>query len=126
MLVFLNALPVLAQNEHLTQTEIDSAIEESLWKLGPFRMRPQIRIGAGYDSNSLSSASATEQIEDFTARLAPGIRVVTPMKNRALLEIYEEVNFVYYNRVENLRDINNVTRLGGRDGRQEGPVPDSR
>ena len=116
LLVFLNALPVLAQNEHLTQTEIDSAIEESLWKLGPFRMRPQIRIGAGYDSNSLSSASATEQIEDFTARIAPGIRVVTPMKNRALLEIYEEVNFVYYNRVENLRDINNVTRLGGAMG----------
>ncbi len=116
LLVVPNALPVLAQSEHLTQAEIDSAIEESLWKLGPFRMRPQIRIGAGYDSNSLSSASATEQIDDFTARIAPGIRVVTPMKNRALLEVYEEVNFVYYNQVENLRDIYNVTRLGGAVG----------
>ena len=116
LLVILNALPAPAQSDHLTQTEIDSAIGESLWKLGPFRMRPQIRIGAGYDSNSLSSASATEQIEDFTARIAPGIRVVTPMKNRAILEVYEEVNFIYYNQVENLRDIYNVTRLGGAVG----------
>ena len=92
----------------------------------PFHMQPQIRIGAGYDSNSLSSASATEQIDDFTARIAPGIRVVPQMKNRAFLEIYEEVNFVYYNQVEDLRDIYNVTRLGGRDGRQEGRLPDIR
>ncbi len=116
LLVILNAWPVLAQSEHLTQAEIDSAIEESLWTLGPFRMRPQIRIGAGYDSNSLSSASATEQIDDFAARIAPGIRVVTPLKNHALLEVYEEVNFVYYNQVAGLRDIFNVTRLGGAVG----------
>ena len=117
--LLLSTSPILAQgekDEDLTQAEIDSAIEESLWKLGPFRMKPQIRIGAGYDSNSLSSASATQQIEDFTARVAPGIRVVTPMKNHALLEVYQELNFVYYNQVEDLRDIYNVTRLGGAVG----------
>jgi hypothetical protein len=103
-----------AQSESLIQGEVDSAIEQSLWKLGPFRMRPQIRIGAGYDSNSLSSPAV--QIDDFAARIAPGIRVVTPLKNRAILEFYEEVDFVYYHRVENLRDIFNVTRFGGAVG----------
>ena len=105
------ATPATGQGVNLIQTEVDTAVEQSLWKWGPLRLTPQIRFGAGYDSNSLSSPALP--LDDFAATIAPGLRVVTPMSNRAVLEFYPELDFVYYHRVEALRDIFNVTRLGG-------------
>src|SRR3990172_2679330 len=105
------ATPATGQGVNLIQTEVDTAVEQSLWKWGPLRLTPQIRFGSGYDSNSLSSPAVP--IDDFAATIAPGLRVVTPMSNRAVLEFYPELDFVYYHRVEALRDIFNVTRLGG-------------
>lgn len=106
--------PASGQGTNLIQSEVDSVVEGSLWKLGPLRLTPQIRLGAGYDSNSLSSAAAP--IDDFAVRVAPGLRVATPMRNRAILDVYQELNFVYYRRVENLRDVFSTTRVGGTVG----------
>ena len=78
--LFVTATAALGQDVNLIQTEVDSVIEESLWKWGPLRLAPQIRFGAGYDSNSLSSAVAP--VNDFAATIAPGIRVAAPMRNR--------------------------------------------
>lgn len=102
------------ERKNLIGREIEDAVEQSRWKLGPFRLTPQIQIGAGYDSNSLSSP--TSPVEDTVFRVAPGIRSVVPLGDRALIEVHEELNFVHYQDLEQLRDVFNVTRLGGAIG----------
>jgi hypothetical protein len=49
-------------------------------------------------------------------RAAPGLRAAVPIGNRAPIEVFEELNFVYYKDVEDLRDVFNVTRIGGAIG----------
>jgi hypothetical protein len=107
-------MPAFGQGTNLMQSEVDSVVEGSLWKLGPLRLTPQLRIGTGYDSNTLSSADAP--VGDYAASVAPGIRVATPMRNRAIIEVFQELNFIYYHQVEGLRDVSNVTRVGGTVG----------
>jgi hypothetical protein len=114
VLLMLTVSSASAQTAGLIQTEVDTAVEQTMWKWGPLRLTPTLRVGMGYDSNTLSSSAF--EVEDFRAAIAPGIRVVTPMRNRALLEVYQEVGFVYYQRVESLRDIANRTRVGGAVG----------
>ena len=96
------------------EREIDSALEGSLWEAGAFRLTPSLRIGGGYDSNGFSLAEFP--IGDFRATVAPGIRAVAPIRKRALFNVSEEVNFVYYHQLEDLRDIFGVTRVGGAVG----------
>ena len=110
----ISGTPALGQGTNLIQSEVDSAVEGSLWKLGPLRLTPQIRIGAGYDSNSLSSTEAP--FGDFAATVAPGIGVATLMRNRAIIEVFEELDFTYYRDIESLRNVSNATRVGGKVG----------
>ncbi|MFQ5790059.1 MAG: outer membrane beta-barrel protein [Acidobacteriota bacterium] len=102
--------PATAQSGSLIEDEIDRALETSVWRAGPFRLTPQIRIGGGYDSNGVSSP--TEPVEDVTFSLAPGLRAVVPLGRRGLIDLYEELDFVYYRELEQLRDVFDVTRVG--------------
>jgi len=115
--IILIATPTLAQEEDLMKREIDQALESSLWRAGPFRLTPQIRIGGGYDSNATSSAFFP--FEDLMFIAAPGIRAVVPMSNKGLLDLFQEVGVVYYKDLDQLRDIPLVSRaagsFGGRD-----------
>ena len=108
---------VLAQEEDLMKREIDTALAASMWRAGPFRLTPQIRIGGGYDSNATSSAFFP--FEDLMFLAAPGIRAVVPMSNKGLVDLFQEVGFVYYKDLDQLRDIPLVSRatgaVGGRD-----------
>lgn len=103
-----------AESKGLIRAEIDQALEESRWQVGPFRLIPELQIGAGYDSNGLSAP--IEPAEDTVFLAAPGIRTVVPVRNRALFDLSQEVHFVYYRELEPLRDIFSVTRLGGAVG----------
>jgi hypothetical protein len=96
------------------EREIDTALEGSLWEAGAFRLTPSLRIGGGYDSNGFSSAEFP--VGDVRVAVAPGIRAVVPIRKRALFDVSEEVNLVYYKKLEDLRDIFGVTRVGGAVG----------
>jgi hypothetical protein len=88
-----------------------------MWRAGPFRLTPQIRIGGGYDSNATSSAFFP--FEDLMFVAAPGIRAVVPMSNKGLVDLFQEVGFVYYRDLDQLQDFPLVSRaagsFGGRD-----------
>ena len=107
-------LPLFAQSESLIEREIDSALERGLWTLGPFRLTPSLRVGAGYDSNGLYSAEFPQ--EDIRVLVAPGLNAVAPIRKRALFEVFQEVNILYYDKLEVLRDVFGVTRVGGAFG----------
>ncbi|MGH9459678.1 MAG: outer membrane beta-barrel protein, partial [Vicinamibacteria bacterium] len=112
--LYSGTVPAYGQSTNLIQAEVDSVVEDSLWTLGPLRLTPQIRLGAGYDSNSLSSAEAPN--DDFAATVAPGIRIATAMGNRAIIDVFQELGFVYYQEIEGLRDVTTATRIGGTVG----------
>jgi hypothetical protein len=100
-----------AQSEDLIGREIDRALKRSLWELAPFHLTPQFRAGVGYDSNAILTGDSPNP--DVNALAAPGIQAVVPLGRRALVNLYEELDFVYYRDLEALRDIANVTRAGG-------------
>jgi len=93
---------------------MDRALERSLWEVGPFRLTPNMRIGAGYDSNAILTGDAANP--DVNALFAPGLDAVIPIRDRLLVELYEELDFVYYRDLVELRDVFNVTRVGGAFG----------
>jgi hypothetical protein len=102
--------PIQAQTGNLIEREIDQALEGTLWRVGPFRLTPQLRLGGGYDDNALSSAFAP--VSDVTFSAAPGLRAVTPLGRRGLITLYEELDFVYFRDVVELRDVFDLTRVG--------------
>lgn len=106
--------PVEEERSNLIREEIEEALAESKWQAGAFRLTPTLLIGAGYDSNSLSSPITP--VEDGLFRAAPGIRAVVPMKNSALLDLYQELHFLYYRDLDQLRGIFPLTRVGGAVG----------
>lgn len=111
------ALPVTAeaQVDDLMQREIDEALEASLWQAGAFRLTPVLRVGGGVDSNPLARPGP-DPVEDVNVLLGPGVRGVVPLGIRGLVNFYQEVDFVYYRDLEQLRDVFNVSRAGGAIG----------
>jgi hypothetical protein len=103
--------PEEEERGNLIKEEIDDALKESKWQAGAFRFTPTLLIGAGYDSNSLSSPFTP--VEDSLFRAAPGIRAVVPMRNAALLDLYQELHFLYYRDLDRLRGVFPLTRVGG-------------
>jgi hypothetical protein len=106
--------PGLAQPEDLMQQEIEDQLENSVWERGPFYLTPSLRTGIGYDSNAVLTNDAENP--DVTASFAPGLKAAIPLGNRVLVNLYEELDFVYYRDLVALRDIFNVTRVGGAIG----------
>ncbi len=76
------------------QREIDRAREQSVWRSGPFLLTPRLSAGAGYDSDAFLTLGSPNPDVFFFA--APGLDVAIPLGDRALLGIYEELNFVHY------------------------------
>jgi hypothetical protein len=103
-----------AQSEDLISREIDGALEGSLWELGPFHLTPQLSLGVGHDSDVFTSANSPNP--DVIARAAPGLQAVVPLRNRALLEIHEQLDLVQYRDLDELGGIFNATRAGGAAG----------
>lgn len=81
------------------QREIDDALATARLQAGPFRLTPTLRVGGGRDSNPLSQPGP-DPVEDLRFSLGPGIRGVVPMSNKGLIELYQEVDFVYYRELE--------------------------
>lgn len=98
-----------AQSVNLIEQRLDS-LREGFFDLGPFYATPVVRLSAGYDSNALSAPDPQEDIQAF---FGPGIQLGLPMGSRAFLDFYQEVDFVYYREQVDLRQVFNVTRLGG-------------
>jgi hypothetical protein len=108
-LALLTAGPALAQSVNLTETEVDN-VRNGPWRLGPFYATPSIRISTGYDSNALST---TEAQSDIRLLAGPGMRLGLPMGNTAFLDLFQELDYVYYREQVDLRRFFNITRVGG-------------
>lgn len=97
------------QSVNLIEQRLDG-VRNGFFELGPFYATPGIRLSAGYDSNSLSTPDPQEDIQ---AIFGPGIRLGLPMGSSAFLDLYQEVDVVYYREQVDLRQVFNITRVGG-------------
>ena len=84
-------------------------VRRSFFRLGPLYMTPSFQISSGYDSNALSTSVAES---DVTARVGPGIRLALPLGSAAFLDVYQEVDYVYYREQIDLRRWFDITRVG--------------
>ncbi len=109
LLALLVAAPAAAQSVDLIEERLTD-VRSGFFELGPFYATPSIRFSGGYDSNALSTPAAQS---DIAALLGPGIRLAVPMGSNAFLDMFQEVDFVYYKNNADLRRIFDITRLGG-------------
>lgn len=101
-------------NDSLIEQEIERELQSSIFHYGPFYLAPKVFVGGGYDSNPLSSSLDPQPDVAFLA--TPAVNVVIPFKRRAMLEIYEEVDLLYYREQTELNGAYNATRVGGTIG----------
>jgi hypothetical protein len=107
--VLLVSSSVEAQTIDLVDREL-KGIREGFFRLGPFYATPSLVFATGYDSNALSTP---EGESDVTARVGPSVLLAVPLGNAAFVDIYQEVDYVYYREQTNLRRWFDVTRVGG-------------
>jgi Putative beta-barrel porin 2 len=94
--------------EGLMEALIDQALQNTLFRAGIFYVQPGFNIFGQYDSNGLSVANNPQP--DYNVQAVPSVLVYLPFKSRALLEVNEAVQFIYYRELEELRGVFNATR----------------
>lgn len=87
---------------------LDRMLNEHPHRWAIFWIQPQLRIGSGYDSNALYRTS--QEIGDYFVSVAPEGSIGLRFGSRAFLVVDENLNFLYYNNLEQRRDIFNTTR----------------
>ena len=97
-----------AQTVDLVENELEG-VRRGFFRLGPVYVTPSFQISTGYDSNALSTPVAES---DVTARLGPGIRLAVPLGSAGFVDVYQEVDYVYYREQIDLRRWFDVTRVG--------------
>jgi hypothetical protein len=104
--------------EGLMEVLIDQALQNTLFRAGIFYVQPNLNIFGQYDSNGLSLADTDNPESDYNFQAVPSILVYLPFQSRALLEIDEAVQFIYYRELQDLNGVFNSTRakftIGGR------------
>ena len=108
-----------AQSVNLIETEIDE-LRKGLFELGPFQATPVFRFSTGYDSNALSTPDPQQ---DVSAMVGPGIYLGLPFGSKAFLDMFQELDYVWYRDHVDLRRIERQTRRQAlEDRRQTRPV----
>ena len=106
--VFLAAASGEAQTVDLIESEL-VGVRRGFVRLGPFYVTPSLQFSTGYDSNALSTPVAES---DVNARVGPGIRLALPLGSAAFVDVYQEMDYVYYREQTELRRWFDITRVG--------------
>src|SRR5262245_29823818 len=96
--------------EGLMENLIDQALHNTLFRAGIFYVQPNLNIFGQYDSNGLSLGDNEDPQPDYNFQAVPSILVYLPFQSRALLEIDEGVQFIYYRELTDLNGVFNTTR----------------
>jgi hypothetical protein len=81
-------------------------------RLGPFLVQPYINLkSVGYDSNVYLTGE--HSVGDYTATIAPGLKMLMLMRDRGGIFLSQEVDYVAYREQTHVNHWNNYTRLRG-------------
>jgi len=114
---FINAAVKKRKHNYAT---VKNMIEDDLkiytYKIGIFRLTPLIDLNFGYDSNSLSSYS--DEVSDFFIEAVPSISEKFAIKQIVLIKAHQQIKYLFYKRLENLRQWLNSYNIGIMTGRK--------
>ncbi|MBN1270791.1 MAG: outer membrane beta-barrel protein [Candidatus Aminicenantes bacterium] len=96
--IFFTFIPSLqAQSYRTFKSEFDHIIENTKWKIGPFRLFPRIQLrDIGYDDNVYYQQEEEDQISDFRITAAPEINVHLLFRNYLIFNLQEIPAYVFY------------------------------
>lgn len=97
----------------LLNDAINDMIDSHPYKIGIFRTTPLLAIESGYDSNALSISLDNPRgdiIGDYYVSVAPGGSAGLKLGHRAFFMFDEDLNFLYYKQLSDLRDIYTTTK----------------
>ncbi len=86
-----------------------NGVRGGFFRLGPAYVTPSLTFSTGYDSNALSTPVGES---DVTARVGPGVDLALPLGRAAFVDLYQEVDYVYYREQIDLRRWYDITRVG--------------
>lgn len=102
--------------EGLMEVLIDQALQNTLFRAGIFYVQPNVNIFGQYDSNGFSVENDPQP--DYNFQAIPSVLIYLPFQSRALLEVDEGLQFIYYRELKDLNGVFNSTRakftMGGR------------
>lgn len=102
--------------EGLMEVLIDQALQNTLFRAGIFYVQPNVNIFGQYDSNGFSVENNPQP--DYNFQAIPSVLIYLPFQSRALLEVDEGLQFIYYRDLKDLNGVFNSTRakftMGGR------------
>ena len=114
-LILVLTLPIglFGQTGSNTYSAVDQMIATHPIRFSIFRIQPRLSVGSGYDSNAFGAADVftASEIGDYYASVSPGGSLAVKFGRRAFIELNEDVTFLYYRDLEQLRDIFNTTSL---------------
>lgn len=84
-------------------------IEQSLWKLGPFRIEPRIQLrNIGYDDNVYYERENENPVNDYTAAFSPEVKAHLLVKDFFIFSFTENPEYVFYLKEKRERRWNNT------------------
>jgi len=107
-LVVVAAPSVESQTVDLIEREL-VGVRVGFFRLGPVYVTPSFSLSTGYDSNARSTSVAES---DINARVGPGVRLALPLGSAGFVDLFQEVDYVYYREQTELRRWFDVTRVG--------------
>lgn len=107
-LLFFTSSPVNAQSYRSFRNELNQIIENTRWRLGPFRIFPTFRIGnIGYDSNVFYQRDEDDPSSDLRLTFSPEVKVHLIVRNTLILTLTESLEYVHYFKIKSERRFNN-------------------
>lgn len=101
-----NLLPQNRKNR--AETAVKSIVDSHKIKLGFLRLRPNISFQTGFDANA--QYEEDRPVTDVFASLTPSLSAAVKLGRQSYFRVIEDVNFIYYFKLEERRDIFNTTR----------------
>jgi hypothetical protein len=111
LLLLLTPILSYGQSYRPLRAELDEIARRTLWQKGPFRFYPIIGLRFGYDSNVYYQHEISEPISDYVAVFPAEINAHFIHKNRLILSLAWNPEYVYYLNEERERRWNNAISL---------------
>ncbi|MFC2161147.1 outer membrane beta-barrel protein [Acidobacteriota bacterium] len=99
---------VEAQTYTSFQSELNSIVEKTRVRLGPFRIVPRIDFFLlSYESNIFYQREEENRASDFTSTISPELNAYLILKDRLILRLADRISYAHYYKYKEERRLNN-------------------
>ena len=90
-------IQTFGQGYRTFRRELEQINKKTRWRIGPFRIFPTINFrDIGYDGNVYYQREEDNPVSDYTATLSPQVKIYFLFRNRLILSLTENPEYVFY------------------------------